>query len=92
MARTSKRKRWLESQELLEKKTEKTYVAGIYARLSVDHQDGDEVSIETQIEMGKTFIETHKDILLYDCYSDLGATGDKLCDRKRFFEIRKKLY
>ena len=58
MARTSKRKRRLESQELLEKKTEKAYVAGIYARLSVDHQDGDEVSIETQIEMGKTFIET----------------------------------
>ena len=75
MARTSKRKRRLESQELSEQKTEKTYVAGIYARLSVDHQDGDEVSIETQIEMGKTFIETHKDILLYDCYSDLGATG-----------------
>ncbi len=87
MARTSKRKRRLESQELLEKKTEKesqellekktekAYVAGVYARLSVDHQDGDEVSIETQIEMGKTFIETHKDILLYDCYSDLGATG-----------------
>lgn len=75
MARTSKRKRRLESQELFEKKTEKAYVAGVYARLSVDHQDGDEVSIETQIEMGKTFIETHKDILLYDCYLDLGATG-----------------
>ena len=41
MARTSKRKRRLESQELFEKKTEKAYVAGVYARLSVDHQDGE---------------------------------------------------
>ena len=57
MARTSKRKRRLESQELSEQKTEKTYVAGIYARLSVDHQDGDEVSIETQIEMAKRIFE-----------------------------------
>lgn len=75
MARTSKRKVRLESQEFLEQKTEKTYVAGIYARLSVDHHDGKEISIETQIELGKKFLENHKEILLYDCYSDLGATG-----------------
>lgn len=72
MARTSKRGSRLESQALSE---QKTYVAGIYARLSVDHHDGKEVSIETQIEMGKTFLESHKEIFLYDCYSDLGATG-----------------
>lgn len=75
MARTSKRKVRLESQEFLEQKTEKTYVAGIYARLSVEHHDGKEISIETQIELGKKFLENHKEILLYDCYSDLGATG-----------------
>ena len=75
MARTSKRGSCLENQTLSEQKTEKVYVAGIYARLSVDHQDGKEVSIETQIEMGKTFLESHKEIFLYDCYSDLGATG-----------------
>lgn len=73
MARTSKRKSRL--QRFSEPKPEKVYVAGIYARLSVDHQDGKEASIETQIEMGKTFLESHKEILLYDCYSDLGATG-----------------
>nr|WP_317379903.1 hypothetical protein [uncultured Faecalimonas sp.] len=73
MARTSKRKSRM--QGFSEPKPEKVYVAGIYARLSVDHQDGKEASIETQIEMGKTFLESHKEILLYDCYSDLGATG-----------------
>ena len=75
MARTSKRKVWLESQAIQKQKKEKTYVAGIYARLSVNHHEGKEVSIETQIEMGKEFLKAHREILLYDCYSDLGATG-----------------
>lgn len=40
MARTSKRKVRLESQSLQENVSVKTYMAGIYARLSVDNHDG----------------------------------------------------
>lgn len=75
MARTSKCKVRLESQLLQEYAPAKTYMAGIYARLSVDNHDGKEVSIETQIEMGKEYLKSHTEITLYDCYSDLGATG-----------------
>ena len=75
MARTSKRKVRLESQSLQENVSVKTYMAGIYARLSVDNHDGKEISIETQIEMAKEYLKSHTEITLYDCYSDLGATG-----------------
>jgi len=75
MARTSKRKVRLESQLLQENVSVKTYMAGIYARLSVDNHDGKEISIETQIEMAKEYLKSHTEITLYDCYSDLGATG-----------------
>lgn len=75
MARTSKRKVRLESQSLQENASVKTYMAGIYARLSVDHQDGKEISIETQIETAKEYLKSHTEITLYDCYFDLGATG-----------------
>lgn len=75
MARTSKRKVRLESQSLQENVSVKTYMAGIYARLSVDNHDGKEISIETQIEMAKEYLKSHTEIMLYDCYSDLGATG-----------------
>lgn len=75
MARTSKRKVRLESQLLQENVPVKTYMAGIYARLSVDNHDGKEISIETQIEMAKEYLKSHTEITLYDCYSDLGATG-----------------
>ena len=56
MARTSKRKVRLESQSLQENVSVKTYMAGIYARLSVDNHDGKEISIETQIEMAKEYL------------------------------------
>lgn len=75
MARTSKRKVRLESQSLQESVLVKTYMAGIYTRLSVNHHDGKEVSIENQIEMAKEYLKSHTEITLYDCYSDLGATG-----------------
>ena len=75
MARTSKRKVRLESRSLQENVSVKTYMAGIYARLSVDHQDGKEISIETQIETAKEYLKSHTEITLYDCYFDLGATG-----------------
>ena len=75
MARTSKRKVRLESQSLQENAPVQTYMAGIYARLSVNHHDGKEVSIENQIEMAKEYLKSHTEITLYGCYSDLGATG-----------------
>ena len=75
MARTSKRKVRLESQLLQENVPMQTYMAGIYARLSVDNHDGKEVSIENQMEMAKEYLKSHAEITLYDCYSDLGATG-----------------
>lgn len=84
MARTSKRKVRLESQLLQKNVPVQTYMAGIYARLSVDHQDGKEVSIENQIEMAKEYLKSHAEITLYDCYSDLGATGTNF--ERRDFE------
>ena len=59
MARTSKRKVRLESQSLQENVSVKTYMAGIYARLSVDNHDGKEISIETQIEMANPIQRLH---------------------------------
>lgn len=53
----------------------KVYLAGIYARLSVEHQDEKSESIQNQIEIAKAFLKGHQDILLYGCYSDLGRTG-----------------
>ena len=63
MARTSKRKVRLESQSLQENVSVKTYMAGIYARLSVDNHDGKEISIETQIEMAKEYLKSHTERL-----------------------------
>lgn len=49
--------------------------AGIYARLSVDHHNQKNESIETQIEAAKTYISQFGDIALAGCYVDLGKTG-----------------
>lgn len=58
------------------------YKAGIYARLSVDHDGKKSESIETQVEMLKEFIIRHNEnpnreygLVLCDVYSDLGKTG-----------------
>ncbi len=53
----------------------KVYLAGIYARLSVEHQDEKSESIQNQIEIAKAFLKGHQDIILCGCYSDLGRTG-----------------
>lgn len=64
-------------------KNQKKYVAGIYARLSVDKQNEKNESIETQIELAKEFLSRQEDIELYDCYIDLGKTGSSF-EREEF--------
>ena len=49
--------------------------AGIYARLSVDKHDQKNESIDTQIEIANEYIGKSEDIVLVDCYTDLGKTG-----------------
>ncbi len=77
MAGTSKKSR----QGVTAKKgsVEKTfggiYSVGIYARLSVDNHNEKNDSIETQIEIAKTYLELQTDMALFDCYTDLGKTG-----------------
>lgn len=74
MARTSKR---LRSAENIENnvKAGKVYSVGIYARLSVDGDERKNESIENQIEIVKAFLAEQKDMVLYDCYFDVGKTG-----------------
>lgn len=71
MARTSKRTKSVESRI----KAGKIYSVGIYARLSVEGNERKNESIDTQIEIAKAFLKEQKDMVLYDCYSDLGKTG-----------------
>lgn len=53
----------------------KIYSTGIYARLSVDSQNEKNESIQNQIEIARAFLEKQQDMILFDCYSDLGKTG-----------------
>lgn len=48
---------------------------GIYARLSVDKHNEKNESIETQIEIAKTYLNQQTDMVLFECYSDLGKKG-----------------
>ena len=72
MARTSKKK---QAEAAAVKKPSKTYSVGIYARLSVDSNDRKNESIETQIEIAKAFMAKQDDMVLFDCYTDIGKTG-----------------
>lgn len=69
------------------------YSVGIYARLSVDGEKAGgqraclqarkNESIETQIEIAKAFVRQQKDMVIFDCYTDLGKTGTNF-DREGF--------
>lgn len=72
MARTSKKTK--ERQQSV-KKTERIWNAGIYARLSVDSHDRKNESIDTQIQIAKEYIRKSANIVLAECYIDLGRTG-----------------
>lgn len=62
-------------------KPSKMYSVGIYARLSVDakcmacEQARKNESIETQIEIAKAFVSGQNDMVIFDCYTDIGKTG-----------------
>lgn len=79
MARTSK-KRQADFRTAVDK-FGKIYSAGIYARLSVDAENGTceqirkNESVETQVEIAKEFISRQGNMELYDCYIDMGKTG-----------------
>lgn len=74
MARTSKKSK--EKTGLItNNKPSKMYSVGIYARLSVDANERRNESIETQIEIAKVFISRQKDMVIFDCYTDIGKTG-----------------
>lgn len=61
----------------------RTYSVGIYARLSVDSHNEKNESIDTQIEIVKAYMASQSDMVLYDCYSDLGKAGSNF-DREGF--------
>ena len=54
---------------------EKKFLAGIYARLSVDGTDKKNESVGNQIAAAKKYIDTIPDIEVTDVYTDLGVTG-----------------
>lgn len=72
MARTPKKKRTDGGEEGA---LTKTYSVGIYARLSVDANERKNESIETQVEIVKAFVRQQKDMVIHDCYTDMGKTG-----------------
>ena len=105
MARTSKKKQnGINATE--NKRPSKIYSVGIYARLSVDSNERKNESIETQIEIAKAFIGRQNDMLIFDCYTDIGKTGtnferegferqvekNRLYHRKRPVTFWKKSY
>lgn len=58
------------------------YLVGIYARLSVDGEKAcgqgnsrKNESIETQIEIAKAYVSQQEDMVVVDCYTDIGKTG-----------------
>ena len=51
------------------------YLAGIYARLSVDSHNEKNESIEGQMRIAKSWLEQQPDVALAGCYSDLGKSG-----------------
>lgn len=74
MARTSKKNKERVGLSV-NVKPSKMFSVGIYARLSVDANERKNESIETQIEIAKAFIGRQKDMVIFDCYTDIGKTG-----------------
>ncbi len=74
MARTSKKKQKAVV-TASDGRPSKIYSVGIYARLSVDSGERKNESIETQIEIAEAFVKNQNDMVIFDCYSDIGKTG-----------------
>lgn len=87
MARTSKKKK---TEQL---PLSRCFHVGVYARLSVEGTERKNESIDTQITMAKQYLKEHPEMVLYDCYTDLGRTGTNF--KREGFErmlqdVRKK--
>ena len=74
MARTSKKKQ-NDVALAVNRMPSKIYSVGIYARLSVDGGGRKNESVETQIEIAKAFANRQSDMVIFDCYTDIGKTG-----------------
>lgn len=87
MARTSKKKQtnFLSTENSM---TSKKYMVGIYARLSVDGGEQKNESIETQIKIITAFVNSQDDMVIFDCYVDLGKSGTNF-ERKEFERLIK---
>lgn len=83
MARMSKKTKEMQQSG---KMTECIWNAGIYARLSVDSHDRKNESIDSQIEIAKEYIRKSENIVLTECYTDLGKTGTNF-EREGFEEM-----
>ncbi|MFR4350408.1 MAG: recombinase family protein [Roseburia sp.] len=81
MARTSKKKR--KDRKETTSVPAKIYSVGIYARRSVDGNERQNESVETQVQIAKAFVEQQKDMLIHDCYIDIGKTGTNF-EREEF--------
>ena len=98
MGRTSKRTRAAASAESMVPGTGqgiKYYKAGIYARLSSDQDLKKNESVETQIEIAKSYVEDwnrhHGDrIEIVGEYADLGKTGTNF-DRDEFKRLMQDI-
>ena len=68
------------------------YRTGIYARLSADHDERKNESVDVQIEIARKYIEefnlknTEEIIDIIDCYTDLGKTGSNF-EREGFLRL-----
>jgi len=81
LARTSKKKR--KDRKETTSVPAKIYSVGIYARRSVDGNERQNESVETQVQIAKAFVEQQKDMLIHDCYIDIGKTGTNF-EREEF--------
>lgn len=83
MAKMTKRNKTSIEDTMVANATPTIWKVGIYARLSVDSQDKKNESIDTQIEISKGYMEKFDNMILHDCYCDLGKTGTNF-DREEF--------
>lgn len=67
--------RTMRNREMESSVEQKKYKVGIYARLSVEGDERKNETIDNQIDIGKQYIKNHPEMILYDIYKDLGATG-----------------
>ena len=66
----------------------KIYSVGIYARLSVDADERKNESAGTQIEIAKEYVKRQKDMVIRECYTDIGKTGSRSLCSYRLFPLR----